>query len=269
MNTPELVRKLTRSRRQRQKSVSDGRAVLRRCFLIVFSFVYTAAAPAAPKWHAVTEMRAVAEAFVEKRLSPSAGQSVVNASQLDERLKLNQCSVPLEAFLRSGTRIGPKTMVGVRCQGAQPWKIYVPVEVMVRRQLWVARHALPRGHLLSESDLVAESRDVARMTTAYVSEKEVLLGKRLTTSILAGRVLTRQMIKADNIVQRGQTVTLSVASGGLRIHMSGKAMTDGALNERIRVENLTSGRIVEGIVRSREIVEVLVPGGLSAKVQSP
>ena len=34
---------------------------------------------------------------------------------------------------------------------------------------------------------------------------------------------------------------------------------DGALNQRIRVQNLNSGRVVEGIVRSREHVEVLLP----------
>ena len=45
----------------------------------------------------------------------------------------------------------------------------------------------------------------------------------------------------------------------MNISMSGKALMDGALNQRIRVENITSGRVVEGVVRSREQVEILVP----------
>ena len=44
---------------------------------------------------------------------------------------------------------------------------------------------------------------------------------------------------------------------------------DGALNQRIRVENLNSGRVVEGIVRSPEIVEILVPRGPDFSQQTP
>ena len=54
-----------------------------------------------------------------------------------------------------------------------------------------------------------------------------------------------------------------IANGGMTIQMSGKALMDGAISQRIRVENTNSGRIVEGIVRSRELVEVLVPSSSS------
>ncbi len=125
----------------------------------------------------------------------------------------------------------------------------------------MAREPLPRGHVLSKSDLRADVRDVARMTTAgYISDPALLVGHKLKTSILAGRVLTRQLVEADTLVRRGQTVTLAIAAGGINIRMAGKALSDGARNQRIRVENLNSGRVVEGIVRSAELVEVLVPG---------
>ncbi|MEL7187378.1 MAG: flagellar basal body P-ring formation chaperone FlgA, partial [Pseudomonadota bacterium] len=64
----------------------------------------------------------------------------------------------------------------------------------------------------------------------------------------------------DQIVRRGQSVTLVASAGGISVNMNGVALTDGGLNQRIRVENMHSGRIVEGIVRSREHVEVLLPG---------
>ena len=128
----------------------------------------------------------------------------------------------------------------------------------VRRTVWVARQPLPRGHLLTAADLVADVRDVSQMTTSYVSDQKTLIGQKLKSSILAGRAITLQLVEADNIIRRGQSVTLAVATDAMSIQMAGKAMTDGAMNQRIRVENLNSGRIVEGIVRSRELVEVLV-----------
>ena len=48
-------------------------------------------------------------------------------------------------------------------------------------------------------------------------------------------------------------LTFGVANDRLNIRMTGKALSDGALHQRIRVENSSSGRVVEGIVRSREL----------------
>jgi flagella basal body P-ring formation protein FlgA len=66
------------------------------------------------------------------------------------------------------------------------------------------------------------------------------------------------MLVADIMVRRGQMVTLIVKSGQMYIRMAGRALSDGALNQRIRVENSNSQRVVEGVVRSTEYVEILV-----------
>jgi len=53
-------------------------------------------------------------------------------------------------------------------------------------------------------------------------------------------------------------VTLRAQTNALQIRVAGKALMDGALGQRIRVQNTASGRVVEGLVRSAELVEVLV-----------
>jgi len=132
----------------------------------------------------------------------------------------------------------------------------------------VARRTLRRGQVLTADDLASEHRDVSRLTQGYISDPKELIGQRMKTQLLAGRILTPRVLEFDIAIRRGQTVTLTVATGGMNIQMSGKALMDGAVSQRIRVENTSSGRIVEGIVRSREHVEVLVPSSnsfLSAK----
>jgi flagella basal body P-ring formation protein FlgA len=66
------------------------------------------------------------------------------------------------------------------------------------------------------------------------------------------------MLEAQIMVRRGQSVTLLVRNDALNIRMAGKALMDGAVDQRIRVENTGSRRVVEGFVRSPEYVEVLV-----------
>ena len=215
-------------------------------------------------WHPTDDIAKVAESFLRERLgNPNTGTDV-RVGMLDKRMKLANCDYPLEAFLRRGSKISSRTTIGIRCNGSKPWKIYLPVDVIVNREIWVARHSLPRGHLLTVDDLMLDTRDVSRMKSGYVADQATLVGQRLKSSILAGRELSLQLIVADDVIRRGQTVTLVVAAGGINIRVVGKALSDGAINQRIRVENLSSGRVIEGIVRSRELVEVLVPGSKTA-----
>lgn len=212
-------------------------------------------------WHPIADIAQVAESFVANRLKQSAsrGTTTVNADMLDERLRLAACEQSVEAFLRPGVKISAKTVVGVRCHGPKPWKVYVPVQVAVHDTVWVARHSLARGHLLTKADLAPDERDISRMNGGFVLNPEMLIGRRLRQAMLAGRAFTAGLVEADNVVHRGQTVTLAITTAGITIRMAGKAMMDGALNQRIRVENLNSGRIIEGIVRSRELVEIPNP----------
>jgi len=126
------------------------------------------------------------------------------------------------------------------------------------RPVLVARQALPRGHLLAKSDLVLEERDVSRLAGGFVTNTDSVTGQRLKRQLVSGSVLSPAMLETQVVVKRGQSVTLVVKNDKLNIRMAGTALMDGAIDQRIRVENTVSRRIVEGFVRSPEYVEVLV-----------
>jgi flagella basal body P-ring formation protein FlgA len=44
----------------------------------------------------------------------------------------------------------------------------------------------------------------------------------------------------------------------MSIRMAGRAMSDGMVNQRVKVQNLSSGKIVEGIARSEQVVEIIL-----------
>ncbi|MCB1845714.1 MAG: flagellar basal body P-ring formation protein FlgA [Halioglobus sp.] len=198
------------------------------------------------------------EHAAETYLAARATSGTASATALDPRLRLARCDETLRPFLRDGARIRQRTIVGVRCTGSQPWKVYVPVNLAVTENVLVLASNLPRGHALTEDDLHSERRDVSRLPGGYLSSVKDVLGQRLKQSLRAGSILSPAALQAELLIRRGQTVTLSAATDAISIRMSGKALMDGTLNQRIRVENGSSGRVVEGMVRSAERVEVLV-----------
>lgn len=264
-STPIFVRNLTlpSSERRSFDVYSDthlpSNSWLLRVAAIVIVLAIGTDAFATQDWQPPEDITAAAESHLREKTGTLANHTAVRAGTLDARHRLPLCDQALESFMRRGARIDSRTIVGVRCTGSKPWKVYVPVDVIVTRKVLIARRALPRGHLLTAADLSADERDVSRMVSGYISDPRELEGQRLKQQLIAGRVITPAMLVADHIVRRGQTVTLTAAGGGVNISMSGKALMDGALNQRIRVENINSGRVVEGVVRSREQVEILVP----------
>lgn len=228
------------------------------------AFLLLLSGPAlAADWHPAKDIRATAESFLVNRMRSTAPGTSVSASGFDNRNRLARCDKPLQGFLNDGVEVRTRTIVGVRCPGSRPWKVYVPVEVVVMTDVLVAARPLTRGHVLTPEDVRTERRNVSKLRRGYLESLEAMTGQRLRSPVLAGAVLIPSVLEADQLVRRGQTVTLIANAGGITVNMSGTALADGGLNQRIRVENKKSGRIVEGLVRSAEHVEVLLSSSTS------
>jgi flagella basal body P-ring formation protein FlgA len=64
------------------------------------------------------------------------------------------------------------------------------------------------------------------------------------------------MFKADLVIQHGQEVTLVAAAGGFEVRARGRALADAASGARVKVQNLSSMKVVEGVVDGPDLVRV-------------
>jgi flagella basal body P-ring formation protein FlgA len=120
----------------------------------------------------------------------------------------------------------------------------------------VAARPLPVGQLLEATDLALAERDVHALTRGYYRRIDDALGQSVSRALGAGEALTPAALRAGTVVRRGQQVILLARTEGLAVRMNGEALADGGISQRIRVRNLASGREVEAVVRSAELVEV-------------
>jgi flagella basal body P-ring formation protein FlgA len=134
----------------------------------------------------------------------------------------------------------------------------VPVRIVGTTATVVAAHALVAGAVLTAQDVAVEQRDLGGSPPGYFDDPAGVVGLTAARPIAGGAVLTNQLLLGNKAVQRGQTVTLIADGGGMSVHMAGRALSDGMINQRIRVENLSSGKVVEGIIRSQQVVEIVL-----------
>ena len=120
MTSGKPVRFLTRSTIKRQWL---GLLIVS---MLIIARLPTAAAEPARKWHPVAQIQAAAENYLKLSAGVSDERLIPTAGFLDPRLQLPLCSDLLDPFVRPGTRVTGRTIVGVRCSGVKPWKIYLP-----------------------------------------------------------------------------------------------------------------------------------------------
>lgn len=216
------------------------------------------AAESAGDWQSIDGIAAAAERLIIDLAGTTGAALTPEAGYIDSRLKLALCTEDLSTSLQSGSASSGRATVQVECEGERPWKIFVPVQIKMTDQVIVAGRSLASGHVLTPDDILVEERDVTRLRSGYIGRAEDLVGKRLKRQLLAGRVITPSMLIEQMMIERGQSVTISADFGGISIETAGRALMDGAMNERIQVENNGSKQVIEAIVRSPERVEVLV-----------
>lgn len=214
------------------------------------------AVPAAPfQDHA--SIRQTAEQFISDLVQANYGQTPeVHASKLDARLRLSRCDEPLEAFQPPGGKTIGNITVGVRCNSAKSWSLYVPVKVSIYDKVVAAARPLARGDIINSGDVKLVERDLAQLQSGYFSDPDEVSGMEVTRTISLDAALTNNLVKSPLQVRRGQQVILVANSGGLEVRMSGEALADGAAGDRIKVRNLSSKRVVDGTVTSATTVLV-------------
>jgi flagella basal body P-ring formation protein FlgA len=202
-------------------------------------------------------IRSTAQAYVKSLIPTSAGESIVTVGQLDGRLRLAHCpSKQLSASLPAGMALQARSTVGVTCAGSVHWTVYVPVTVESKINVLVLTRAVNRDARLTTADVIVEMRRTAGPGNAYLTAPAELNGRTVRRPLAAGTTLSVDMFTPDLIVRRGQEVTLLSSGGAVEVRANGRAMVDGAAGARIQVQNLSSMRVVEGVVESADLVRV-------------
>jgi flagella basal body P-ring formation protein FlgA len=120
----------------------------------------------------------------------------------------------------------------------------------------VAQRALASGSLPDAAAFNVMTRRLPGLSNHYISDPAQLAGQRLRRPVAQGEALNADALLTAPIVKRGQQLTLLAHTAGMEVRVTVVALADGKPDERIRVQNPASQRIVEATVRSSQLVEV-------------
>jgi flagella basal body P-ring formation protein FlgA len=204
----------------------------------------------------IESIQAAAEKKVRALLPKSNATYFVTAARLDPRLRLAQCGAPLDAVVQNNAMPGARSTIGVRCTAQAQWTIYVAVAVETEASILVLRRALARRSPVEPDDVELQTRRLPGIESGFINDLGNLRGRRLRRALPAGTPLTAEELVPEVLVKRGQQVTLLASTGSMEIRAQGHALTEGGASDRIRVQNVTSLKVVEGVVENDGTVRV-------------
>jgi len=205
----------------------------------------------------ISVLESTARATAEKEFPPLTDRQRLLVGPLQPGLQLERCNGPIKAVITSALHMKDRVTVELRCTSPVAWHLYVPVRVIGTTTVAVAAHAIVTGSVLAAGDLRVEQHDLSELPPGFFDDPAVAVGLTAARPISGGAIITNQQLVASKAVQRGQAVTLMADTGGMQVRMAGKALTDGLVNQRVKVQNLSSGKVVEGIARSAQVVEII------------
>lgn len=117
--------------------------------------------------------------------------------------------------------------------------------------------AVAQGSVLGEAEVREGRDDVGVAPLAPLPTLADVVGGRATRALRAGEVLTAAAYRPMPLVKSGDTVRIRVSVGGIEAAGHAVAQQSGHLNERIRLINPESRRLLTGRVTGAGEVEVI------------
>ena len=207
------------------------------------------------QYQSIDSIKAAAQTFLSTHSNVEGrANTTISVGNIDNRLTLPACGTTLDTFLPSGAKVQGKTTIGVRCQSPKPWTLYVPANVTTITQVLVTNTPLRRGHVMTAGDISLQSKNTSQLNAAYLSNPDQVVGKVLKRNLANKALLTRAVLTEPHIIHKGQHVDLRAGLGGLNVSAPAIALMGGAVGDRIRVKNVSSGKIVEGAILASGVV---------------
>ena len=175
-----------------------------------------------------------------------------------------------------GTKLLPRGKVSFRLsepiQSAKNQRVTAAVTAYVDKQEagplkltgWInrfepvvcARRTIPKNTVLTDEDVALEMINTAKLPSQPIYALEDVQGMRARRKIQAGTCLRANMVEVAPLVLKGTKVKLVATNGVLNVSTIGIAQEAGGRGEQIRIQNLTSGKVVIGEVADASTVKV-------------
>lgn len=149
--------------------------------------------------------------------------------------------------------LGAAVVIGMVPLHAQNTAISAPAKAPLVA-VPVLDRAIAKGDVLGIDDFV--TRDVSVAQARAVPLVKDVVGMEALRALSAGAIVRRSDVIRQQLVRRGEPVTIALRDGGLSITAPGRALGSGAKGDFVRVVSLSTNQTLDGVVEGTGAIRV-------------
>lgn len=135
-------------------------------------------------------------------------------------------------------------------------RIMVSADVKAYGQVIMTKRSLQKRHVVAEEDIYLSRMDIGKLPANSVGSPGELLGKSLKRSVKANIALKEDMVEMSQLVERGKSVVILLSHEGMIIRTVGKTKEKGYVGMPVKAINISSKKIVSGVLIDENTVKV-------------
>lgn len=224
---------------------------LRRFISLLSLALASATSVAAPD---PASIRLAVEQFLRVQTQGLPGTVRYSVGSIAANTQLTDCPA-LGVSLPAGSRLWGQSYVVVKCQAEANWSLYVPVQVRILADHYVAARNLGLGQIITEADLLRRNGDITELPAGVLTSPAEAVGRITSQAIVAGRPVRSDMLKQSFVVQQGQNVRVSSKGPGFQVTNDGRALGNAVDGQVVQVR-LNNGQVLSGVARPGAVVEI-------------
>jgi len=202
------------------------------------------------------EIKNEAHSYLVSKLDTKKVEYSVEIQNIDSRLKLKKCPSFIEIKLTQADVKPGKNTLNIQCKSSTPWRIFMTAQVKIFSYALVSKQPLNKGHLIKENDLKLEKIQLTGLRSAYLSDVKQAINHVLKKRVNRGGIISVNNLSKPTLINRGDNVTIIAKNNGFQISMKGVALMAGSKGDKIKVKNIKTKKIIQGIVFDTQTVRV-------------
>lgn len=226
------------------------------CQLGLFSLlavIFLFPAPAVAQ--SAAQLENIAQSLMTKEADPRLRKRNIILRPLPANASRPDCTHPPHSRWNSAQRSG-NVSIAISCN-KPAWRIYVSGTIEGELPVVASKRDLQSGETLTPDDLHIQWLSARQVRQQHLTRIEDTLGATTRQYIPANTPLSSNQIRPAQLVTKGNRVRILAINGGIQIEMAGTALESGEKDKQIRVQNLSSGKVIKGKVIAADTI--LVP----------
>ncbi|HHM23877.1 MAG TPA: flagellar basal body P-ring formation protein FlgA [Bacteroidetes bacterium] len=196
--------------------------------------------------------------FLLKEYSQNHDEIRIEVSQVPDAIEVDPVDWEVKVESRSGTvRNGVNSLDVTVFSSKEIYKKFVAsARLRTFDDVVVAARLINRGEQLKAEDLKLERVETTNFKRDYFTDLSELIGLQAKQVIAAEKPIFAGMVELPDLIHRGDVVRIVVQLKNLKVTAMGKALENGKKGEKIRVQNLSTGKKLTGTIVDEKTVVV-------------